>query len=244
MTSNGTCGSGQIARLLTTAMFAASCLTGACIATGQASDDSSEVPLAHLSAQWWQRASSIPVSTNPLADTTGELCMVGDSGPIWFLYGTAFGGSAVRLCSVPADRALFFPVFNFVDVNTPNICGQGAGNLSVADLRAVLAPFIDAATLISVTVDGVSANRHIHRVKSVPFSIEFPADNIFVVPCGGASQSPGGVVFSPAVDDGYYAYLRPMQPGTHTIHIQANAPALTSPLDVTYYLTIVPVTLE
>ena len=66
--------------------------------------------LKSLSAQWWQWALSIPSSENPLLDTTGEKCMVGQRGSTWFLAGL-FGGGApvIRTCTVPDNVNLFFP---------------------------------------------------------------------------------------------------------------------------------------
>ena len=72
-----------------------------------------------LSAEWWQWALSIPTSVNPLVDTTGEHCMVGQQGEKWFLAGFFGTGSAVRTCSVPASTQFYFPVVNSVAFNTP-----------------------------------------------------------------------------------------------------------------------------
>lgn len=80
-----------------------------------------------LSAQWQQWALSIPTSINPQLDATGEHCMVGQSGSVWFLAGIFGGGSATRTCAVPAGKALYFPVLNSVNINAPNVCGQGPG---------------------------------------------------------------------------------------------------------------------
>src|SRR5262245_530845 len=44
------------------------------------------------SAEWWQFVFSLPLSANPLFDETGEKCVVGQHGPVWFLAGT-FGGT-------------------------------------------------------------------------------------------------------------------------------------------------------
>ena len=43
---------------------------------------------------------SIPTANNPLTDTTGEDCMVGQRGPVWFLAGTFGGGPTTRSCSI------------------------------------------------------------------------------------------------------------------------------------------------
>src|SRR5690242_13002564 len=68
--------------------------------------------LARLAAQWWQWAVSIPPSVNPLTDTTGQDCMVGQHGDTWFLGGLLGNpqepleepGVVERFCQVPSDR--------------------------------------------------------------------------------------------------------------------------------------------
>ncbi|HTT10701.1 MAG TPA: hypothetical protein VMG60_07420 [Burkholderiaceae bacterium] len=191
-----------------------------------------------LSAAWWQSVLSTPTGVNPVLDSTGEHCMVGQRGPIWFLHGTFSGSATVRNCLVPADKALFFPVINNVVSNTPNLCGQ-AGPMNTAQLRAAVAPFIDAANHLSVAVDGQPVP--MRRVRSIPFAMTPPADNVFVVPCGGPDQSPTGV-FSPTVDDGYYVLLEPLSKGRHTLRILATSGGFST--DVTYNLTIAPVSLR
>ena len=85
---------------------------------------------------------------------------------MWFLAGVFGGGPAVtRTCSVPEGTALFFPVINSVNFNAPEVCGQGSDNISVEDLRATSAAFVDVATNLSVTVDKV-AIKNLRRVKS------------------------------------------------------------------------------
>ncbi len=200
-----------------------------------------------LSAEWWQWALSIPAPQtiapqpagfpNPLLDTTGENCMVGQRGSVWFLAGTFYplGPSVTRTCSVPENKALFFPVYNSVWANSPNVCGQGPDNLSVKDMRAYAAYYVDAVTDISVQLDGREIKAR--RVKSEVFEIALPPDNLFVPPCGG--DSPAGI-YSPAVDDGFYAEVDPLKVGNHTLHFQAQSQGTTLQ-DVTYTLTVVPV---
>ena len=79
--------------------------------------------LPTLTGEWWQWAMSIPTSVNPLLDTTGERCMIGQRGSIWFLTGVNGGGSATLICSVPEDAALFFLVINSFFV--PLTVGRG-----------------------------------------------------------------------------------------------------------------------
>src|SRR5215831_13044763 len=93
------------------------------VAALPAAADQSNVSPDGLGAQWQEWALSIPTSVNPTIDATGNNCMVGQQGSIWFLAGFYFGGSATRTCSLPGDKFLFFPVINAVNINAPNVCG-------------------------------------------------------------------------------------------------------------------------
>ena len=89
-----------------------------------------------LSAEWWQWALSIPASVNPQLDKTGEGAVVGQRGSVWFLAGVFNGGTVVRnMIFVPEGTALFFPVINSVNINTPGVCGQ-PGTLTVSELQS------------------------------------------------------------------------------------------------------------
>ena len=87
-----------------------------------------------LSAEWWQWALSIPTSENPQLDATGEDCVVGQRGEVWFLAGILGGGTATRTCSVPAGKSSFFPVVNSVFFDSPNVCGSGPERIPVEDI--------------------------------------------------------------------------------------------------------------
>ena len=189
-------------------------------------------------AAWWQWALSIPADTNPLLDTTGDDCMVGQRGGVWYLAGTFFPApsTAVRDCAVPAGTAFFVPVINFVNVDAPNVCGQGPDHVPVGDLRAAVAPLIDGATNLSITVDGVNVN-NMRRIKSGVFAVTFPDDNLFDALCGGPGTVPAGV-YSPAIDDGYYAEVNALSAGAHVVHIHADSLGGFT-LDITYNLNVV-----
>jgi hypothetical protein len=198
-------------------------------------DDDRE-SLRELSAQWWQWALSIPTATNPLADLTGGLCMAGQRGPVWFLAGTMSASGTpppvVRTCDVPEGTALFFPVINTVNFNSPD-CGQVNRDLSVAELRAMVAPGIDAASGLSVLLD----NRPLrpHRVRSVPFAVTLPPQDLFSVTFGITCLVPGRV-YSPAVDDGYYVLLRGLSVGQHHLSFRGSISGFS--LDVFYTLNV------
>ena len=71
-----------------------------------------------LSQQWWQWALNKPAPSNPVLDTTGGLAQIDNNGPVFFIAGNA-GGLSKRSFSVPADKPIFFPVMNGVDIEFP-----------------------------------------------------------------------------------------------------------------------------
>jgi hypothetical protein len=201
--------------------------------------------LERLTAQWWQWALSVPTPVNPLMDQTGEDCVIGQRGSIWFLAGVGIfgGGTAARTCSVPQGNTLVFPVINSVNINAPNVCGQDANNVPVADLRALSAGSIDGAINLSVKLDGKNVKNLLRRVQSQVFEVALPEDNVFDDPCAGLGGVPAGI-YSPAVDDGFYMMLPPLKTGKHTLKFHAENPSQSFVEDVTYNITVVPVSLR
>src|SRR5438874_7424155 len=71
---------------------------------------------SRLAAAWWEWVFSLPVTASPQFDTAD--CSAGQSGPVWFLGGTFFGGTITRTCTIPAGKTLVFPVANAWADNT------------------------------------------------------------------------------------------------------------------------------
>jgi hypothetical protein len=215
------------------------------VQSGFAGGGATPGPLSELTGEWWQWALSIPTGQNPQTDTTGQYCMIGQRGELWFLAGVWGGGIARRTCSVPEDKALFFPVINNFYNNTPSTtpdCGQGGQNYDVKKLISLIKPGIDAAHDLSVGVDGKSLNRNqLRRVLSDPFPTWFPADNVFGSDACNGEPLPAGV-YSPSMDDGYYVLLSPLKVGLHTLQFHAESGTFLQ--DVTYNLDVVPVSLK
>jgi hypothetical protein len=232
-------------KLLSNAIKIASVILGLTASMTSAFADQgnlSPTELPALTAEWWQWALSIPNSVNPVTDTSGDQCMVGQRDPIWLLAGS-FGDTPVtRTCSVPDDTSFFFPVINNVQFDSPNYCGQDSQSIPLKQLRKNVASFIDDAYAISVQVDKRFIRKDsIKRVQSPVFWTALPADNLF----GGGTSGPVGI-YSPSVSDGYWVVLNPMNAGAHTIHIKAQSISNGEPftIDVTYNLTVVPVSLK
>jgi len=173
-------------------------------------------------AAWWQWALSIPKAENPILDPTGALGHVGQSGPVWFLAGT-FGGFAERTCIVPAGKAIFFPIVDGTwwapddiplakDIAT--MLGKNPATMSDEELiRLVVNWQIDHAAPIFCTVDGVPIDGlESYRAQSSPFDVNLSD----LVADWGYTPGPAG----PAVADGYWVMLAPLEAGPHEIHFK------------------------
>ena len=154
------------------------------------------------SAKWWQWVLSIPTQDNPGIDENGEKCAVGQNDPnVWFLAGTG-GGQVTRTCTIPAGKAIFFPVLNVeCDYLSPDMKTE-------SDLRKCAKDDQDKATNLQATVDGVAIpNLKTYRVQSPLFNVTYPEDNISGVPPGHTQ----------VISDGYWVLLEPLPAGNHEI---------------------------
>jgi len=211
-------------------LFTFLCLIGVGLLTpinkgvADSNDHSRSDNLSALTAEWWQWATSIPTSVNPLLDTSGANCMLGQHGPVWFLAGFSGTGTGSRTCSVPDDKFILFPVANNININTPNVCGQDPNNIPIRTLRQIPRDAINGITEASAELDG-KALKNVRRIRSDAFAVAFPEENIFDAPCtsAGFGNVPAGV-FSPSVDDGLYVLLRPLDEGSHILHFRAVNP--------------------
>jgi hypothetical protein len=204
-----------------------------CICMPSLADSDRHASFSALSAQWWQWAWSMPAGNDPVNDTTGASCMIGQRGPVWFLAGARSSEPVTRRCSIPEGVVLFFPVINSGFVYVPD-CGDP--NLSIAELRTLLAPFIDDASGLSVVLDGRPV-KSLRRVRSDVFATVFPRRNVL-----GADCIVPGKVYSPSLDDGYYVKLPGLRAGTHRLRIRGTSGSFL--VDVSYMLNVTKVTLR
>jgi hypothetical protein len=196
-------------------------------------------PYSQWTANLWQHMLSIPTPQSQFTEGANNACSFGQSGPAWFLVGKLFvGGTTIRSCTLPAGKAVFFPVYNAIQINTPDICGQ-VGAMTVRQMRGNAAVGVAALTGMSVELDGKPiAGLREHHHKSQVFDVALPEDNVFNQFCGGPGSVPGGV-YGPSVDDGYYLMLKPLSEGGHTLRIRS-ADSNGFDQDVTYQLSVRP----
>jgi len=192
-------------------------------------------PYGGWAVAYWQWVLSIPKSTNPLNDKTGDNCAVGQSsGPVFFLANSIDEASVERSCTVSSGKAIFFPIIH-VECSTASASLYYGGN--EVELRNCAGEFGDTIDVesLKVTVDGEEVdNLQNYRAQSAVFNITLPHDDIFDEEATVGSS----------VSDGYYVMLEPLQPGTHTIHFEG-ACAVGSICDegllsqnVTYIITV------
>jgi len=185
------------------------------------------------SARWWTVVYSTPKPDNPLLDATGEKCAVGQLAPgnnqVWFLMGTV-GGSAVRECTVPKGKALFFPLVNAVYVNDES---QGE-NANEAEKRVALAAHLDSACDLTGKLDeeSIIISQSIVRTQSPAFPLIAGEENIL-----GYAE---GNVDNEAVADGYWVMLPPLSKGEHVLEFTGARcdPEHPFNVDVKYNLTV------
>jgi hypothetical protein len=157
--------------------------------------------------EWWKWVFAIPKRDNPLLDETGEKAGVGQSGPVWLVAGT-IGATAERTFTVPADKAIFFPIVNFG-------AWIPADATTVEGLRAVAKYWMDHVPELEVTVDGVALQGlQNYRFQSpASFTLVGPADeaDTFMMAQTGTHEG---------FADGYWIMLEPLSPGPHTVYFR------------------------
>jgi hypothetical protein len=206
------------------------------------------------SAAWWQWAASFPSDMNPLTDETGEFCDLGQSGPVWFLAGT-LGGEAERSCTIPAGKALFYPLVNVVWIDCPPPSTDA--DISDEDVRFILAAYTaagDSACQLTSTIDSYYSElfgtdipqpisallRPAVRSQSPVFRVNLPEDSILGGSCDPALE-PG--LTGRSISEGYWVMLPPLEVGEHVLTLHGAGCAGGEPFfetGVTYHLTVVP----
>ena len=164
------------------------------------------------SALYWQWAFGQPAPCNPQQDATGACVSVGQSGNVWFLAGTG-GQSAERNVTIPAGKALFFPIHQWIFGASVYDCIPSVPLVpcDVPTLRAAAAGAVAAASTVEAWIDGVPVVdvRDYRATSPSSFSVTMVADDVIPgIPAG---------TYSPHVSDGYWLLLAPMSVGTHTV---------------------------
>ena len=219
------------------------------------------------SAEWWKWVEAIPSSMNPIFDKTGVDCGLNQSGPVWFLAGTA-GTSVTRNCTVPAGKMILFPIINFLNdypcyvlgtppsfrppfLKDPNF-QPGPGQSLEQFLTIGYGPHgqvpqidgarqaIDHVTALSAALDGTP----ISGLSLPPGDSGYRATSPLFEFNGDTSLLQFDPCVGPGhkgVSDGYWVILKPLSPGPHTLTFSGTEtfPTGSFTVTVTYNLTII-----
>lgn len=186
-------------------------------------------------AQWWQWALGVPAATNPLTDTTGNNCAQRQVDKVWFLAGSTSTGPVVRTCGVPAGKSLFFPLIN-------NFYGAFLSDPPDQRTEEYIRKQASCTepVQISVSIDGFQVPRPTRFFtgasgsQSPLFNVQLPPGNLFGVDETVVPE----LVLSPSAEEGYYLFVQPLSPGSHTIHWVASGCTPGNSQDIMYDLDI------
>jgi hypothetical protein len=177
----------------------------------------------------------VPADRNPINDTTGARCGLGQWGPVFFLVGPPGNEPTIRSCDVPADTGLFFPIINIVCA----VPEDGIDAQAIQDTCNLYFP-VDPKSLL-LTIDGKKVDNLKNFLASEFFSFTGATHGLFETTGCAKGLQPCYADFHPtAFTVGYWAMLKPLSLGKlHTVHFHGENPAFPQTVDVTYYLEMV-----
>jgi hypothetical protein len=179
---------------------------------------------------------------NPLTDATGEHCAQRQVDQVWLLAGSISADPVVRTCKIPVGKLLFFPLINTFYGAFLNDPPETRTEEFVREAGSCTEP-----VEISLSIDGFEIRRPnrfftgASGSQSPIFNVQLPPGNL----PGFDETTVPELVLSPSAEQGYYLFVRPLSPGTHTIRWIASGcsrPAPEEPVfsqDITYHLTVV-----
>lgn len=198
-------------------------------------------------AAWWQWALAGPDGANAIQGTAD--CDANQPpGPVWFLAGT-FGGTAERSCTVPKDRALFYPLVNSFWVDCPNSPDEDLTDDEVRFIMATYGGGGDNACQLTSTLDGVAVSSGPYptvRSQSPTFAATLPAGHVLQGSCYFPPEYPTDLPPGKTgrmLSEGYWVMLPPLSKGEHTLTLHGAGcdpatGAVQFEVGVTYHLTV------
>jgi hypothetical protein len=202
---------------------------------------------AEWSAAWLKWVCSIPAATNPILDNTGAYAATNQMGKVWFLAGTTGAGvvpPVERDLTVPEGTALFFPIVNYFWLNLPELGDPKWSRTQAQWVNGFLKNHVDTAAGFSLEIDGQAVQDvdNLRTLSNPPVKVQIPQEDLFKLTVattdGGFGLPPGR--YGPAVADGYWAFVEPLEIGTHSIHFTGGFTADGFSLDVTYRIVVKP----
>lgn len=149
---------------------------------------------------WWKWLLSIPRSTNPAMDLTGENASLSQpNSRVFFLCQTIEGGQGIpnRTISIPIGTMLLMPIINWLSI-------WGEDGKTDYELSRVAKKKMDVVSNLQFSIDDCLLPIQLDtcRITSNFFCAYFPPDNVFDV---------GQPYYRPALSDGYWIFLKPLK---------------------------------
>lgn len=192
-----------------------------------------------LAIEWWIWAYGAPSGQSPIEDETGEDGYFGQEGKVWFLAGTTGDPEAdptTRYVTVPAGKALFFPIMNMCWVTYADEPGPGEeGYTDEDEARFIMNWIMGMAYDLSCTIDGAEV-QDVAEYRAESPTIDFPILEGTVGQDVTGWEESG--LYSFGMADGYWLLLAPLSEGEHVIQFSGSH-AWGWSVDVTYFITVV-----
>jgi hypothetical protein len=163
------------------------------------------ISFGNWTVRWWRWVFDIPKSRNPLVDESGNYANVNQRRDVWFLAGKPADPDPnvpLRSCNIPFGSAVLIPVINCEanKLEFPELDENGLKENVITHMELIRQKecFLDGKII------------PVQRVRSDPeiFDIHIDSDNIFDIQNGGNTV---------ASADGYWAFLKPLEKGEHTL---------------------------
>jgi hypothetical protein len=184
------------------------------------------ISYSEWTVRWWKWCLSQPKSRNPVNDRTraDKNAANNQTYPeVWFLAGTT-GGYAERECSIPRGKSILCPIINY-EISTT----EDPSLKTDKDLVLCARTDVDKIAKVDVMIDGVTLSEaKKFRIESGPFDVTLPLENLWGVKPGPTR----------AAADGYWLFLKPLQPGKHRVQFGGSCLAGTINIGTVYYLTV------
>jgi hypothetical protein len=186
------------------------------------------ISFGQWTVRWWKWAFSSPAAINPVVDPTGRYASVNQpSSDVWFLAGKFGSADKVfpsRICVIPANRSILFPVLN-CEANMleyPDL-------ESHQDLISHVRSDVDSVVKKECFLNDVMIKPQ--RVSSDPliFEITIKKDNPLRIKRFGNANACG---------DGYWVFLKGLRRGNHRLRFEGSCENGALSAGAIYALTI------
>jgi len=160
-----------------------------------------------------------PDRREPAHGYDGRTLCPAPGGQSLVLAGSVSTDPVVRVCEVPAEKSLFFPLINTIYIAFLSDPPETRTEEFVRQAGSCAAPVQISVRIDSFTVPGpLRFFTGASGSQSPFFNVQLPPGNVF----GVDETKVPDLVLSPSAEQGYYLFVLPLSPGTHTIRWTAS----------------------